>query len=248
MTLLILAFLFISYTPLKTYIPGYGKIEDQTAFIELKKEFDVVKEELDAREVYISALRRMLTDDPESISENIEKDSMIQDTSPGPVKRSPEDEILRKDVENENLLALIRDEIKDSKGSSNKAVDLNTIHFTSPVKGEISAKFMPEKEHYGVDIMAPKNTAIKAVLEGIVITADWTLETGNTIGIQHSNNLITFYKHNSTLLKQVGDIVKAGEAIAIIGNTGTLTSGPHLHFELWQNGAAINPTEFISFE
>ena len=95
--------------------------------------------------------------------------------------------------------------------------------------------------------MAPKNTAIKAIMDGYVFTSDWTLETGNTIGIQHTNNLISFYKHNSALLKKTGSFVKAGEAVSIIGNTGTLSNGPHLHFELWYNGKAVNPKNYIIF-
>ena len=124
---------------------------------------------------------------------------------------------------------------------------LEQIHFTPPLTGGISAGFQPEKKHYGLDISSPKNTPVKSVLDGVIITADWTLETGNTIAVQHPNNLISFYKHNSKLLKNIGDVVKAGEAIAIIGNSGTLTDGPHLHFELWFRGKPVDPTDYISF-
>ena len=99
----------------------------------------------------------------------------------------------------------------------------------------------------GRDVLAPKNTAIKAAMDGFIFFSDWTLETGNTLGIQHSNNAITFYKHNSVLLKKAGSYVKAGEAVAIIGNTGTLTDGPHLHFELWHKGKPVDPEEYIKF-
>ena len=95
--------------------------------------------------------------------------------------------------------------------------------------------------------MAPKNTPIKASLDGFVIQSDWTMDSGNTIGVQHDNNVITFYKHNSSNLKKTGDKVKAGEAIAIIGNSGELTDGPHLHFEIWYQGKPMNPSDFIEF-
>ena len=125
--------------------------------------------------------------------------------------------------------------------------ELEGINFFAPVNGTISAPFMNPQGHLGVDVLTPKNTAVKAALEGIVISSDWTLETGNTITIQHINNILTSYKHNSVLLKKVGSHVKAGEAIAIVGNSGKLTSGPHLHFELWVNGKPLNPQDFINF-
>ncbi len=130
---------------------------------------------------------------------------------------------------------------------SPKNVSMEQIFFSPPVSGPISSGFMPNLGHIGVDILAPKNTAVKAALDGYIFFSDWTLETGNTIGIQHENNIISFYKHNSVLLKKVGSFVKAGEAVAIIGNTGTLSNGPHLHFELWNNGEPVDPTEYISF-
>ena len=106
---------------------------------------------------------------------------------------------------------------------------------------------MFDKKHFGVDVLAPKNTPVKAVLDGIVVSSDWSMETGHSLCVQHPNNILSFYKHNSKLLKSTGDVVKSGEAIAIIGNSGTLTDGPHLHFELWYKGKSVNPTEYILF-
>jgi murein DD-endopeptidase MepM/ murein hydrolase activator NlpD len=122
------------------------------------------------------------------------------------------------------------------------------MHFSTPIGGTITSNFDPEKKHLGVDVIAPKNTPIKAAMDGWVISSDWTLETGNTIAIQHTNNIVTFYKHNSVLLKKTGNYVRGGEAIAIIGNTGELTDGPHLHFELWHQGKPVNPTDFVDFK
>ena len=108
-------------------------------------------------------------------------------------------------------------------------------------------KFDPATKHYGVDIVSVQNEAIKATLSGVVIFTGWTLETGYTISIQHENDLVSVYKHNSALLKDQGSHVNAGDPIAIIGSTGELSSGPHLHFELWYNGVPVDPTEFIKF-
>ena len=124
---------------------------------------------------------------------------------------------------------------------------LAQVFFVAPVKGEISAGFKVTDDHLGVDILAPQNTPVKAARDGIVFLSEFTNSNGNVVGIQHDNNVITFYKHNSKLLKKVGDQVRSGEAIAIIGNTGTLSTGPHLHFELWHKGRAVDPTEYLRF-
>ena len=116
-----------------------------------------------------------------------------------------------------------------------------------PVSGVISSEFQPNIRHYGIDILAPKNTPVKAMMDGFVFSSGWDLETGYTLGIQHKGNILSFYKHNSILLKEKGTFVRAGEAVAIIGNTGTLSSGPHLHFELWHSGKPVNPKDFINF-
>ena len=115
-----------------------------------------------------------------------------------------------------------------------------------PVQGLLLKKYDYKKKHYGVDIVAKKNEPIKAVADGTVLLASWTQDSGHVIALQHRSNLVSFYKHNSILLKKVGDTVKAGDIIAIIGNSGELTDGPHLHFELWNNGVPINPEDFIS--
>ena len=119
--------------------------------------------------------------------------------------------------------------------------------FFVPLKGVITNEFNPSQGHYGVDVVSKQNEAIKAVLDGTIILSNWTIETGYTIAIQHQENIISVYKHNSVLLKKVGEFVKAGDPVAIIGQTGELTSGPHLHFELWYDGNPVNPKEYIIF-
>ncbi|HMX85963.1 MAG TPA: M23 family metallopeptidase, partial [Saprospiraceae bacterium] len=161
---------------------------------------------------------------------------------PEPVKRIPEDEKLRKSVGKENNSQSV-----PSYNFTPFDVPIENNTFISPLKGIVSSEFKSIQKHYGIDVIAPKDSPIKAIKDGHVILADWTLETGFTIGIQHSNNIVTFYKHNSSLLKKIGDTVKQGESIAVIGNTGMLTDGYHLHFELWHNGAPVDPAGLMTF-
>lgn len=125
--------------------------------------------------------------------------------------------------------------------------DIYSYHFYPPVHGAVSQEFSLKNKHYGIDIVCNKNETVKAALPGKIIIALWSVEEGNIIAIQHPNNLITFYKHNSVLLKRKGDLVKAGDVISIVGNSGELSTGPHLHFEIWQNGSPVNPAELINF-
>jgi murein DD-endopeptidase MepM/ murein hydrolase activator NlpD len=131
---------------------------------------------------------------------------------------------------------------------SNTALSqISNYYFFTPIKGTVTTTFNPGLQHFGVDVVAPKNEAVKSTLDGTVIFAGWTSETGNVIHIQHDNNLVSIYKHNAVLLKKEGQEVKAGEVIAITGNSGELTTSPHLHFELWLNGEPIDPQELMVF-
>ena len=132
-------------------------------------------------------------------------------------------------------------------GQSLENFELRQTYFFSPISGFISAPFDPKNEHYGIDVVSKKDEAVKCIADGTVIFASWTQEAGNVIAVQHQANLISIYKHNASLTKELGSFVSAGEIVAIVGNTGELTSGPHLHFELWYNGNAVDPEEFISF-
>ena len=125
--------------------------------------------------------------------------------------------------------------------------DLEGQYFYSPIEGMVTTVFNIREEHYGIDIVSKSNEPVKSVADGTVIFGDWTQESGNVIYIQHRDNTISVYKHNSALLKKVGNFVSSGDVIAIIGNTGEFTTGPHLHFEMWYNGNPVDPEEFISF-
>ena len=125
--------------------------------------------------------------------------------------------------------------------------DLHEIFFYSPLTGLVSDRYNVSEGHFGVDVVAKKNEPVKAVADGTVIFASWTQDSGHVIAIQHRSNLISVYKHNAELLKKVGNFVSGGEIISIVGNTGELTDGPHLHFELWNDGNPVNPEDFVSF-
>ena len=129
--------------------------------------------------------------------------------------------------------------------ASDVGLPLDNFFFHCPLSGEVSSAFDKDKKHFGVDIIAEKDSPVKCILDGVVINADWSAKTGNTISIQHRNNIVSVYKHNSKLLKNTGENVKAGEAIAIIGNTGLHSSGPHVHFELWNMGQPVDPLDYI---
>lgn len=242
-TLVVLA---IAFTPVRRLIPGYGK--DYSAEIRhLNSVVDSLGQMAEAQKLYNEAQLRRFANEVEYPPEGEPEDLSGSVENPPPVERSEAEEQIRNEVEMENLRGRTGAAAAGPVNVSPRDVPLEQMYFTTPVAGSISAGFDVEKGHVGVDIIAPKNTPIKAAMDGWVISSDWTLDTGNTIAVQHTNNIVTFYKHNSVLLKKSGEFVKAGEAIAIIGNTGELTSGPHLHFELWHRGTPVNPVDFVNF-
>jgi murein DD-endopeptidase MepM/ murein hydrolase activator NlpD len=221
LTLAGLVIAFIVFTPVRRLIPGYGDISDNKRFIELSKRVDELETEVVSYDAYTIGLRNMLTSGTNT-SENRDSLNQLKNANPELIKQS---DVLE----------------------SNRAKELNFLKFAAPVKGRISAVFKPDIRHFGMDILAAKDTPIKAIMDGIVISADQSVVTGNTIFVQHTKNLVSVYKHNSTLLVKTGDVIKTGQAIAIIGNTGEQSSGPHLHFELWYDGKYVNPENYIVF-
>lgn len=217
---LILSIFF--FTPARKLVPGFGDIEENSEFIQLKTEMDTLESIVTNQQVYINSLRTLLSG---------ESDSKLPDlTTANRPKISENIEISGAQV-----------------AETTRSLKLDQLSFVPPVRGTISAQYAPEKDHQGVDIVAAKDTPIQATMKGIVISSDWTMETGNTIIVQHPHDILSAYKHNSVLLKKTGDRVEAGEAIAIIGNTGELSDGPHLHFELWYGGYHVDPSLYIRF-
>lgn len=243
MMVAIFVVLAIIFTPAKQFIPGYGDVSAQSEMRKIYESLDSIEYYADATDTYRESIQRVLTGNSQTAPDEVPED-LTRDTEFS-IETSEEEMRLRDEV----ALETLNEKNKKGKNINTSPNDkpLEQLYFTSPLNGEVSAGFMPEKKHFGIDILAPKGSPIKSVLDGYVVMSDWTRETGQTIGIQHANNTVTFYKHNSTLLKKAGEFVKAGEAIAVIGNTGDLTDGPHLHFELWYKGQPVDPSEYVRF-
>ncbi len=196
---------------------------------------------LSLQERYLENIRNVLTGEPDTLQPRsgnrpVEYDSLAIE------QHSRQDSILREEFEERRKYALI-----PGKGNYDFE-EVEELYFFPPVSGIVTNVFEGEAFHYGVDIVSEENAPVKAVLDGKVIFSGWTLKYGNVLAIQHIDNLISIYKHNSVLLKKVGNFVEAGDVVALIGNTGEFSEGPHLHFELWHKMVPINPLDYIVFD
>lgn len=234
----------IAFTPMREYIPGYADVHLQRNIYELQLKADSIENAFASKDLYIKNIKAILGEKalPES-SEPVQDTAKKKNYRAITDNRSTADSTLRSDYENQNKYNLFVDVSADKKPKAG----ISNLYFFSPIKGILTSKFDPIQEHYGIDIVAKRNEAIKSVQDGTVIFTGWTVETGYVIAIQHPGNIISVYKHNSVLLKREGNFVRAGEAIAIIGESGELSTGPHLHLELWINGNPVNPTDYMSF-
>lgn len=234
----VLILFFIVFTPLKRLIPGYGDINVNNEIRDLERELADLSDSIMIQRNYTESFRKILVGEVETEEDAAEAANISEDTVEL-VMPNKEDTLLRQEVELEETRRVTQNAMVSN--INNAGLPIDQIYFSPPVKGEISAPHNINNKHYGIDLIAPKDSPILSVLRGTVISSGWDMDFGFSIAIQHANNLITVYKHNSALLKEVGDLVKAGEAIAIIGNTGEKTDGPHLHFEIWHNGVSIDP-------
>lgn len=228
----------IAFTPLRELVPGYASSQLRRDAIDLALKTDSLENALRQNERYIEGIQRILQGEAVDtvVAEVTAIDSMSEELEIELSAPSPEDSAFREWVEEETEFAL-----------SQSGADLAMPQLVAPVSGIVTSSFDKTTNHFAVDIAAPKNTAVKSCYEGTVVFTDWSAETGHIIIVQHENNLLSAYKHNSALLKAVGDFVRSGEAIAIIGNSGENSTGPHLHFELWLEGAPIDPESYIKF-
>lgn len=232
----------IFFTNIREFIPGYPDGNMRRNIIMNAILLDSLQYELDLRDKYFENLQDMIAGrEPRDV---LSVQNSTGDYASIEFSSSPEDSLLREQIEREEQYNLT----VGNNQQQSEITNLSRIHFFPPVKGLISGSFDPSRNHFGTDIVSQPKAVVSSVLDGTVIFAGWTMETGYVLQIQHKNNLISVYKHNSSLFKQAGDPVKVGEEIAIIGNSGELyTSGPHLHFELWYNGNPIDAEQYILF-
>jgi len=235
--LIVMVSVLIAFTPLREFIPGYPDGETRKGYVNNALRADSLETVLKQWENYYANINTILNGGVPLTIES--KADTVKPSRAVDYARSKEDSLLRNQIEADQMYNLSFNSLGNTKTGA--------YFFIPPVKGIVTNRYSPLQSHYGIDLVAAPNEVVLAVAKGTVILADWTIETGYTIAIQHENNFISVYKHNSKLLKRQGDVVGAGDAIAIIGNSGELTTGPHLHFELWQNGNTLDPSKFIHF-
>lgn len=231
-------YLLVAFTPLKNYvIPDYASAgyreEARVARLQADSLLEVVrKNDRYLNDIKVILAGGVLSNAPDSVQTPSTDVNLNYDVS-------ELDESMRQKITEQDRYSIST--IEETEGRKKGLI------LFKPVNGTIYSSFNPEKGHYGIDLAAPKDDPVKSVLDGTVIASAFTADDGNVISIQHANNLISIYKHNAVLLRKMGDMVKAGESIAFIGDSGENSEGPHLHFELWENGAPVNPTNYISF-
>ncbi|MCV6629791.1 MAG: M23 family metallopeptidase [Flavobacteriaceae bacterium] len=229
----------IAFTPLREYIPGYASTALKRQAAELTYKTDSLEAVIRKTDAYIGSITKVLRGEvkPQEIS----SDSVFekQQMNLGDIDLSP----IEEDLQLRETVAL-EDKYNFFEGTDNNI----SASLYAPLKGSLSDVYNMQTKHYAVDVVAPIGSPIKAVADGTVIFAEWTVETGYVMILEHQQGLISVYKHNGSLMKEQGELVKAGEVIASVGNTGEFTTGPHLHFELWSNGYPVNPTNYIDFE
>ena len=237
--LVVLTILLIAFTDLREFIPGYpdGNMRQMIAQNALR--VDSLENELLKRDRFFKSIRLVLNGGDTTSLERSREDTA----------RYRNDTIRFQISEQENeFRAAIEERERFNLSLGMKEQNHDYYHFFRPVEGIVTQSFDEKKRHYGTDIVAKANAKVAAVLDGVVIFTDWTVKTGYVIQVQHTNDLISVYKHNSILLKKQGDYVRAGEVLGVVGNTGEESSGPHLHFELWRAGNPLNPENFIKFK
>lgn len=245
MIIMFIGSLFLVNTLLKQWFdPRYAQAASNRKLIELSLAVDSLEKQVQQKEIFINSFQKIVKGDTITDTESYYLAHVKgKGIAPDEVKTTGISEVdaqFRQEFEEDGVEILTT-----SIGTTSSQLD--EIFFFAPLSGIISATYNPRIEHYGIDVVSKKNEPIKSVADGTVIMASWTQDAGYVMAIQHRSNVISIYKHNSSLLKKEGEFVNAGDVIAIIGNTGELTSGPHLHFELWYNGNPVNPEEFVSF-
>lgn len=232
----------IVLTPLKRYIPGYSDQETKINAYRSTLLADSLDQRLEEQALYIANLQRVLRGEVAADS-SFRLRAVKQVPSAEDLRPGSKDSLLRLKVREEEAYAL-----SEASGPAGERRALAGVFFFPPLRGIVTSPFDRAQGHFGIDVVTKADEAVKACLDGTVTLASWTSDGGHVLHLQHRGDLVSVYKHNSVLLKKVGDKVKAGEAVAIVGDSGELSSGPHLHFELWLNGEAIDPQAYMVFK
>ena len=240
MVIMALSYSLIAFTPIKTFIPGYPDAHTKRAAINNALTIDSLQNVIYTWKFYTENLKKVMEGaDPVMIDSVIRAQDATEELSATERKElDSKDSLLRANVRAEERFGL--------SGVNERRLPIEGVHFFTPLKGVVSQGY-DQLLHPYIDITAPANTVVFSVLDGTVIGAGWSDDSGYTLQIQHTGDIISVYKHNQKLLKKTGDKVTAGMPVAIVGNTGSLTTGEHLHFELWYKGEAVDPTKYINF-
>lgn len=234
--------LFLSKTILKVWFdPALKDSENIALLFKMSETVDSLRMEVIKKDNYVRNIQRIMDGETEDVDFYSDSAQLLE-------RKSPELNF----QPSEATLSILRElggaPLESNVNETQTIGFLSESYFFSPLKGVVMAIFDPKKDHFGIDIVAKENEPVKTIADGTVIFSSWTLATGYVVAVQHSNDLISIYKHNSVILKNIGDAVKGGEIISIIGNTGELTTGTHLHFEIWYQGSPLNPQDLISFD
>ena len=232
-------FSLIAFTPLRTFIPGYPDARTKKAAIQNAIKIDSLERVIYRWELYSENLRRVVEgEQPVNIDSLIAEQHRQEELAKDPEYLKKQDSLLRQEVRKEEMF--------DISSRNHRKLPIEGMLFFTPLKGVVSQGYDPAIHPY-IDITAPAGSSVNAIADGTVIYDGWSDEYGYTIQIQHTGDIVSIYKHNQKLLKKTGDKVKAGTAIALMGNTGSTSTGDHLHFELWHDGESLDPTNYINF-
>jgi len=237
--LVVFTTVLIAFTPLREYIPGYSSTSLNLKATKLDHTTDSLATVMSVNNQYYNSIRKVLIGEVKTVEFDMDSAMQSQKLNPEEVNLDPsqEDIKLREEVQKEDKYSLFENE--------KSKVDFLLF---PPVAGNVTSTYNVKERHFGIDIAVPKDAPILATASGTVILAEWTAETGYVMIIDHGNTLLTVYKHNAALTKKQGEQVKTGEVIATAGSTGELSTGPHLHFELWKGGRPVDPSEYMDFE
>ena len=227
----------IAFTPLKNYLPGYMNKEVREQVVTNALRADSLQWLMERQRMYIMNIQDI-------VSGSVKADS-VHSIDSLTIVRS--EELMERTQAEDEFRKLYEESERYNLTSLDNAQAITGLMFFRPTRGMLTSMFDANKKHFGIDVAASPNESVLATLDGTVVLATYTADTGYLIQVQHAQNLVSVYKHCGSLLKQVGDVVKAGEAIALVGNTGEKTTGPHLHFEIWNRGRALDPTKYIVF-